>query len=210
MKTHASSYWHSTMDSIHRIDPYFGRCVTDYCQNHRPEPALLKWIAQKLHGANPAGNFKLGTIKTIVNNLQSNHEYYRQQALPRIGQSFLKAQEHHQNSLHFSLGYKLFNLFATALIQHINEEERVFESLLHQFGTHSEAHQHFGEDHHNESDSLDQIINLLQSEINRQRFDPGSILLTQLRNLSNDLKIHTFVEEQLLAPILNEKYGVGR
>lgn len=206
MKMHASAYWHSTIDSIHRVDPYFGRCITDYCQNHRPEPALLKWIAEKLHGENLVGNSGFVEVETIVHNLQSNHQYYRQQALPRIGQSFLKSQEYHENSLYFSLAHKLFNLFATALIQHINEEEHVFDALLSTSDRRKQAHHHFSEDHHNESEALDQIISLLQGEINPEQFDPGSILLIQLRNLANDLKIHTFVEEQLLAPLLDQMH----
>jgi len=198
----ASAYWHSTIDSIHRVDPYFGRCIADYCQNHRPEPALLKWIAEKLHGDNLPGSSPKKSIQTIVRNLQNNHLYYRELALPRIGQSFALVLKHHTPSLSLHLCQKLFDLFATSLIKHINEEEQLFNAILESENSDAVDPHLFDDDHPDETQALDQIIDLLETEVQSSQFDPGSILLIQLRNLANDLKIHTFVEEQLLATAL--------
>lgn len=198
----SSNYWQLTIARMERIDPHFGRCIADYCENHRPEPELMKWIYQSLTlkaAQNPAN--ENATI-LMVRNLQQNHQYYRHNALPKIGRSFTQILDQQTESLNLNLCARLFDLFATALIVHINDEERVFKTLLISPTDTAAAKNLFAEDHADETEALDQIIELLSTCSERSHFDPCSILLTQLRNLSNDLKIHTFVEEQLLVPAL--------
>lgn len=198
----SSNYWQLTIARMEQIDPQFGRCISDYCQNHRPEPELMKWIYQSL--TRKAAQYPATENATVlmVHNLQQNHQYYRHNALPKIGQSFTQILEQQKASLNLNLCARLFDLFATALIVHINEEEQVFESLLTSPFDTAAAEYLFTEDHADETEALDQIIELLDTCAERNHFDPCSILLTQLRNLANDLKIHTFVEEQLLVPAL--------
>lgn len=202
-----SNYWQLTIARMERIDPQFGRCIADYCQNHRPEPELMKWIYQSLTQKAAQSPATENATVMMVRNLQQNHQYYRHKALPKIGQSFTHILEQQTGSLNLNLCARLFDLFATALIKHINDEERVFESLLASPTDTAAAEKLFCEDHADETQALDQIINLLHTCAERKHFDPCSILLTQLRNLSNDLKIHTFVEEQLLVPALKVNLG---
>lgn len=198
----SSNYWQLTVARMERIDPHFGRCIADYCQNHRPEPELMKSIYQSLTRKTAQNTATENAAIMMVRNLQQNHQYYRHNALPKIGQSFAQILEHQKASLNLNLCARLFDLFATALIVHINEEEQVFESLMASHADTAAAEYLFSEDHSDETEALDQIIELLDTCAERNHFDPCSILLTQLRNLSNDLKIHTFVEEQLLVPAL--------
>src|SRR6056297_1590549 len=84
----SNNYWQLTIARMEQIDPHFGRCIADYCQNHRPEPELMKWIYQSFTRKSVQNPATENATILMVRNLQQNHQYYRQNALPKIGQSF--------------------------------------------------------------------------------------------------------------------------
>ena len=201
----ANSYWQKAFNRISALDDQMGRCITDYCQNHRPEPELVGWIIDRLRGNDDIDFTTKPEIQIIVESLQQNHTYYSEQALPEIGQSFSHLSKSKPDSLYIGLCEKLFNLYATSLIEHINEEEILFERILSSNHAGITAGVLSHAEHTDESHALDEIIDVLKSTADPKAFDPGNILMVQLKNLSNDLKIHTFIEEQLLHPIIDRR-----
>ena len=201
----ANSYWNKTFSRISALDDQMGRCITDYCQNHRPEPELVGWIIDRLRGDEKVDFSTKPEIQIIIESLQQNHAYYRDQALPEIGQSFSHLAKSKPESLYIGLCEKLFDLYATSLIEHINEEEILFGRILNSDQAELTAGHFSHVEHSDESQALDEITEVLHSTADPKTFDPGNILLVQLKNLSNDLKIHTFIEEQLLHPILDRE-----
>lgn len=200
----ANSYWNKAFNRISALDDQMGRCITDYCQNHRPEPELVGWIIDRLRGDEHVDFTTRPEVQIIIESLQQNHNYYREQALPEIGQSFGNLAKNRPDSLYIGLCEKLFDLYATSLIEHINEEEVLFERILHAGKLGSAERILFHDEHADESQALDEIIDVLKGASDPKAFDPGNILMVQLKNLSNDLKIHTFIEEQLLHPIIKK------
>lgn len=199
----ANSYWRKAFGQISVLDQQLGRCITDYCQNHRPDPDLVEWIIDRVQGIEQPGLAVPTVLQTIIESLQQNHFYYREKALPQIGQTFGLLTDKEPNAFMLALCERLFDLYATSLIEHINEEEELFERVLSDQNK-SLAESIIHEDHHDETKALQEIIGLLSDHANPKAFDPSNILIVQLRNLANDLKIHNFIEEQLLFPLINQ------
>lgn len=135
--------------------------------------------------------------------LSSNHQYYANTALPTISLSFWNVIQNHKNGRFIlELCSSLFNEFAVALNSHIQEEETIFKLLKSHPQKRNSAIDFFSSSHHNESSALESIIDLLNTLQVEKTLAPQNILNIQLENLVNELKIHTFVEERILLPIL--------
>lgn len=174
------------------------KCVADYCQNHAPDREVVRWLVNRLRGSNMTGDSNL-LVRTLIVELQENHRHYHHVALPQIGQSFSLCTKYLPNNLYLELCEQLFNQFATALNVHIKAEEELFEHVIE----HNCAMCDFEvDDHHDETEALSKIINMLERLLDNSSYDPCSILHAQLKNLENDLKVHGFIEEELLFPML--------
>lgn len=180
----------------------FGQCVIDYWENHEPDQELLQLLTGKFV-EDATENLNKDRLVTIISALQKNHKYYVHHSLPELGQAFSGLLKTGQPDFRLALAQTMFNLFATALIQHIDEEERAFAQLTGEKRNYSAANQLFHA-HADETQALDQIIDMLMECTNPSAFDPCHLLVLRLKNLSNDLKIHTFVEENLLLPALQK------
>lgn len=176
--------------------------VIDYWENHEPDQELLHLLTGRFV-AEATENLHEDRLVTIISALQKNHKYYIHRSLPELGQAFSGLLKISQPDFRLGLAQTMFNLFATALIQHIDEEERAFAQLTGEKRNYSAANQLFHA-HADETQALDQIIDMLTECINPNAFDPCHLLVLRLKNLSNDLKIHTFVEESLLLPALQK------
>lgn len=142
-------------------------------------------------------------LTPVLYYLSSNHKYYCNTALPTISLSFWNAiQNFKDGRFILELCSSLFNEFSTALQTHVEEEESIFNQLKSNSQNRNSAIQFFSSNHHNESAALESIINLLNSILEVKTLAPQNILNIQLQNLVNELKIHTFVEERILLPIL--------
>jgi len=158
------------------------------------EMALSKINRTKLHNMNAV---------PVLNYLSSNHKYYCNTALPTISLSFWNAIQNCKDSYFIlELCSSLFDEFSTALNAHIAEEETIFNQLKLQPDSRASAIEFFSTEHHNESSALESIINILNTLQPEKTLAPQNILNIQLQNLVNELKIHTFVEERILLPIL--------
>jgi iron-sulfur cluster repair protein YtfE (RIC family) len=135
--------------------------------------------------------------------LSSNHEYYLNTALPTISLSFWNALQNNKDGRFIlDLCSSLFTEFSIALNTHIEEEETIFNLLKSNPENQLPAIKFFSVNHHNESSALESIIDILNSLRTEKTLAPQNILTIQLQNLVNELKIHTFVEERILLPIL--------
>lgn len=193
--------WAKAFDRLKALDTHKARCIADFCENHNPDPELLSWIFESVQYDNIEDQNK-PELSLIIGSLQENHRYYRNTALPQIGQTFSHLITDDEPKFTLRLCETLFDLYATSLIEHIDEEERLFKNIR-QHSANFQSSSNMDDHHHNdETEALDQIISLAASCAQPKSFDPCNILLVRLKNLSNDLKIHTFIEEQLLFPLL--------
>lgn len=135
--------------------------------------------------------------------LSSNHQYYCNTALPTISLSFWNTiQNCKDGRFILELCSSLFNEFSAALNTHIEEEETIFAQLKSFPNNRNSAVQFFSSNHHNESSALESIIDMLNSLRTEKTLAPQNILNIQLQHLVDELKIHTFVEERILVPVL--------
>lgn len=201
-----NGYWTKAFDRLNGLNQQDARCIADFCLNHDPDPELLSWVFDNLRNDDNLDAAKAPDLLVIVKSLQDNHHYYQSTALPQIGQTFTHILKTPEKSLHLNLCEKLFNFYATSLVEHINEEEQLFEAIRNKKFHAPPIEISADHDHADETQALDQIIELLEQCADAKNFDPCNILLIRLRNLTNDLKIHTFIEEQLLFPILQSKH----
>lgn len=154
-----------------------------------------------MYGNGQVSELKSPQIHTLIVALQDNHRHYRNRALPQIGQSFALSVKNNPNNLYLNLCEQLFNQFATSLNEHIKGEEDLFEAVFE--GSFS-PDGFLEEDHHDETEALNKIIGMLEKVLNPKKYDPCSILTAQLKNLENDLKVHGFIEEEILFPLLKK------
>lgn len=197
--------WAKAFDRLQALDTHKARCIADFCENHNPDPELLTWIFESVqYDKNQHQNPP--KLSLIIRSLQENHHYYRDTALPQIGQTFSHLVNSDEQSFTLRLCEKLFDLYATSLIEHIDEEEQLFIEIKQPSSANLDDNGAIDHHHHNETQALDQIIELAESCAQPKSFDPRNILLVRLKNLSNDLKIHSFIEEQLLFPILRGNF----
>lgn len=142
-------------------------------------------------------------LTPVLSYLSSNHKHYCNTALPTISLSFWNAiQNCKEGRFILELCSTLFSEFSASLNTHIQEEETIFNQLNTNSQFRNSAILFFSSNHHNESIALESIIDLLQSVTAEKTLAPQNILTMQLQNLVNELKIHTFVEEKILLPIL--------
>jgi iron-sulfur cluster repair protein YtfE (RIC family) len=162
---------------------------------------LMEIILEKLDRSDFARN--LNNHHAIIDYIRLNHLHYLDNALPAISLAFWRAIEAAGPNLYtLDLCNKVFFDFSRALARHIEEEELFFKLLLHQTGGLNGAINFFTTQHENEHVAIDEILLMLKELTNEKVFDPLNILITQLQNLSADLKIHNFVEEKVLLPAL--------
>lgn len=175
------------------------KCVSDYCQNHAPDQEVVRWLVDRLHGSSLTPDNSRPLVRTLIKELQENHRYYRNISLPQIGQSFALSIKNNPTNLYLNLCEELFNQFVTALFFHIKTEEDLFESVL---CGNLDQKDLASEEHHDETEALSKIIGMLEKLLDHKNYDPCSILHAQLKNLENDLKVHGFIEEEILFPLL--------
>jgi iron-sulfur cluster repair protein YtfE (RIC family) len=145
----------------------------------------------------------LNNHQLIIDYIRLNHHYYLDNALPALSLAFWRAIEVAGANIHtLDLCNKIFFSFSKALTKHIEEEEVYFNVLVQNNGGLNGAINFFTTQHENEHEAIDQVLLMLKELIDNKVFDPLNILITQLQNLSADLKIHNFVEEKVLLPAL--------
>ncbi len=186
------------LNILNRQESSWSQCVLDYCGNHTPDTELLHVLVEVRNTDSGRPATPALTKQAVIAELQRNHEYYLNHALPQISLSFSRVLADRPEHFSLHLCHTLYEVFEKALIEHIREEEHDFQA----FNKGIKAGQDCFHAHHDETAALDQIIEMLNECTTSKSFDPCHILVLRLQNLSNDLKIHTFVEEKLLMPML--------
>lgn len=186
------------LNILNQQESSWSQCVLDYCGNHTPDTELLQVLVEIGNTDSGRASTPALTKQAVIAELQRNHEYYLNHALPQISLSFSRVLADRPEHFSLHLCHTLYEVFEKALIEHIREEEHDFQA----FNKGTKAGPDCFHAHHDETAALDQIIEMLSECTTSKSFDPCHILVLRLQNLSNDLKIHTFVEEKLLMPML--------
>lgn len=176
------------------IDPdtFILICNVYSCPDHTPSPTELA----------------SGKVNDIVKYLRNSHDYYTGQALLELGRSFDKliascAENQKKVIVKFFADYK------TELEKHFAYEEQVvfpyIGSLLETGRGDSEySIEQFEEHHENVEEKLQDLKNIVM------KYLPGEIdeslrieVLQAIYSLQDDLRRHTYVEDNILVPIVS-------
>lgn len=161
-------------------------------------------------------------IDNILFYLKNNHTFYTQQMFPHIDYLINKAFENSKQE-EFLLIKKFFIEYNHEVIEHFDYENNIvfpyISELIESLGKDSEIKTNYSveeyKNHHNDiEEKLDDLKNLLI------KYLPSSIksdfrkkLLYNLYQLEKDLDIHSYLEDKILIPIvenLEARYKYGK
>jgi regulator of cell morphogenesis and NO signaling len=163
-------------------------------------------------------DFKEYSVRTIIEFLKKSHQEFTEKAIPKIEQLFLILVKNHPNNNQLKTLFNLFLKFEIDLRQHISIEEKTLfpytetlyrasvanslqALLLIYFGKHSIKD--FANSHENNECYLTEIIYLLEQQKGFKNNTAYNILLRQITQLNDELKIHAWIEDNVLVRKVN-------
>jgi iron-sulfur cluster repair protein YtfE (RIC family) len=135
-----------------------------------------------------------GTKQEIVDYLMASHVAYRDVKIPKIEQQFLGLMKLYPNTPALGAVFNLFQKFQLEMQWHMKHEEQVLYpqaiSGIKEENTHVISHE-------DQEPFLTEIIQLLES--GRYVKNPfGRMLIDGLKRFDEDLRLHAWIEENLL------------
>lgn len=158
-------------------------------------------------------NIAAGNISDIIRYLRGSHAYYTGSALGSLAALFdrlLAPCDERQKQVVL----KFFNDYETELLKHFaHEEEQVFpyiEALLAGQGSSEYSIDEFEEHHENIEEKLEDMKNIVMKYLpDACSSDAKMAVLLSIYHLHDDLRRHTYVENNILVPIVGnlERHG---
>jgi regulator of cell morphogenesis and NO signaling len=188
-----------------------GKTVDELCLENNIDPGAFIIVANLYNGFMPEDH-ALNTIKNIHSVLlflKKSHSYYVRDKYPEL-KYYLEKLKNNLNSKDHQLIERFFNEYFEEVMEHLKYEDEVafpyFKSIQHAHETREKNSFSVNEyrNHHTDIETkLTDLKNLflkhiqLESELNTKRR-----FLTTLFELEFDLKIHSFIEERVLIPVI--------
>jgi len=158
-------------------------------------------------------DFKEYSVQTIIEFLKKSHQEFTEKAIPKIEQHFLILVKNHPVNNQLKTLFNLFIKFEIDLNHHILIEEKTLFPYTETLYRASISHSlqallliHFGEysvnnfanSHENNECYLSEIIYLLERQKGFENNTAFNILLRQITQLNDELKIHAWIEDNVL------------
>lgn len=164
-------------------------------------------------------DFNEYSVHTIIEFLKKSHLEFTDKAIPKIEQNFLMLVKNNPNNNQLRTLFNLFLKFEIELKQHIAIEEKTLfpytetlyrasiadslqALLLIHFGKYSVND--FANSHENNECYLNEIIHLLGNQKGFENNTAYNILLSQITQLNDEIKIHAWIEDNVLVKKVKE------
>ncbi len=158
-------------------------------------------------------DFKDYSVQMIIEFLKKSHLQFTEHAIPKIEQNFLMLVKNNPNNIQLRTLFNLFIKFEIELEHHISiEEKKIFPYaetlyrasianslealLLIHFGKCSI--EDFANTHENNECYLNEIILFLEHQKGFENNTAFNILMSQITQLNHDIKIHAWIEDNVL------------
>lgn len=159
------------------------------------------------------------SVKSIIEFLKKSHREFTRKSIPKIEQNFLILVKNHPNNNRLQTLFNLFIKFEIDFKHHISIEEKTLfpytetlyrasianslqALLLIHFGEYSVSD--FANSHENNECYLSEIIHLLEHQTGFENNIAFNILLNQMTQLNNEIKIHSWIEDNVLVKKVKE------
>ena len=159
------------------------------------------------------------SVKSIIEFLKKSHQEFTGKAIPKVEQNFLMLLKNYPNNNQLQTLFNLFIKFEIDLKHHISIEEKTLfpytktlyrasianslqALLLIHFGEYSVSD--FANSHENNECYLGEIIHLLEHQTGFENNITFNILLSQITQLNEEIKMHAWIEGNVLIKKVKE------
>lgn len=174
---------------------------------------LLALLHITLHGTPPSpAQLEENDALTLVEYLLKSHEFYSQEASPRI-MSLIQNAAIQGNNQNMALVEQFFHKYTQEIELHFDYEMRTAFPYIQQLFTQKNEKpqsqycvKEYQQHHSNIEAKLTDLQNLLVKYLPQEEPYPiRRTLIQEITTLGNDLAIHTTIENEILIPLVEQK-----